>query len=399
MYSGGKDSNLALIRALELKGYKVKALITLKPQNKFSWMFHYPNLELTHVQADLLDLPLVEVKTKGEKEKELEDLKRAFEIVKEEFGVEGIVSGAVLSAYQNARVNQVSSELGLYAFSPLWLTPEKELLEELQNRKFKVIISRVSAYGLDKNFLGKSLFDALKKAKYINLIGEGGEYETLTLYQPFLKGEIVIRKGRIVEFDEYSADFVVEDYVVLPRKRVGKENVIENPIAGIAGNNNVLIVDLTTQPLAKYEFVLPLWRIFKGKIVHWSQLNKIDLNSFDTIVLTGTSLMDFGYLDFDVSEIVKSGKKVIGICAGFQLLAEYFNLKLVKRKTIGLKTINYEGKPLRTFFLTHYLADKRNAKVKIVGTLADHIVAFEKGNVKAFAFHPEYNYMFGENLF
>jgi GMP synthase-like glutamine amidotransferase len=131
--------------------------------------------------------------------------------------------------------------------------------------------------------------------------------------------------------------------------------------------------------------------------VHWSKIDKVDLDQFNTIVLTGTSLMDFDYWDFDVSEIVKSGKKIIGICAGFQLLARYLGLKLARRKTVGLETITYRGESLRTFFLTHYLATNSTG-VKVTGKLGDYVVAFEKDNIKAFAFHPEYNFVLGNNL-
>ena len=44
LFSGGKDSTLALHKVYET-GKKTDLLITMKPENDFSYMFHKPNLE------------------------------------------------------------------------------------------------------------------------------------------------------------------------------------------------------------------------------------------------------------------------------------------------------------------------------------------------------------------
>ena len=50
LVTGGKDSVLALYRALKL-GYEVKFLVTMIPQREDSWMFHFPNIHLTDLFA------------------------------------------------------------------------------------------------------------------------------------------------------------------------------------------------------------------------------------------------------------------------------------------------------------------------------------------------------------
>ncbi|MBN2142324.1 hypothetical protein JW711_03250, partial [Candidatus Woesearchaeota archaeon] len=101
LFSGGKDSTLALKYARDGDksgpGDSVVCLISLISKNPESFMFHTPNISLTKLQAEAIGLPLIEQETMGEKEKELEDLKRAIERAKVEFGAEGIVTGAVES--------------------------------------------------------------------------------------------------------------------------------------------------------------------------------------------------------------------------------------------------------------------------------------------------------------
>jgi len=95
LVTGGKDSALALHRALRL-GYKVKYLITMLPQREDSWMFHFPNIHLADLFAQAAGLPLVKTETSGVKEEELEDLKQLLATL----DIEGVVSGAISSQYQ-----------------------------------------------------------------------------------------------------------------------------------------------------------------------------------------------------------------------------------------------------------------------------------------------------------
>ena len=73
------------------------------------------------------------------------------------FQMEGVVTGAVESVYQAERVQRICNELGLWCFNPLWKHDQKALLEELLEKRFKVIISGVFAYPLDEKWLGKQI--------------------------------------------------------------------------------------------------------------------------------------------------------------------------------------------------------------------------------------------------
>lgn len=127
LFSSGKDSNYAL-HIMQERGYSIECLITIKSRNPDSYMFHTPNIDLARLQAEAMGLPLLETFTEGEKELELEDLKNAIIQAQKEFGIEGIVTGALYSSYQKDRIEDICNELGLESFSPLWhMDQEQEM--------------------------------------------------------------------------------------------------------------------------------------------------------------------------------------------------------------------------------------------------------------------------------
>ena len=79
LFSGGKDSTMAVYNALE-NGDDVRYLLAVKSANDESYMFHVPNIHLTDLLSEAMDIPIISVETDGIKEAELEDLKDAFEV-------------------------------------------------------------------------------------------------------------------------------------------------------------------------------------------------------------------------------------------------------------------------------------------------------------------------------
>jgi len=202
LVTGGKDSALALYRALEL-GYEVEVLVTMIPQREDSWMFHFPNIHLADLFAKAVEISLVKAETIGIKETELKDLKNLLATL----DIQGVVSGAISSRYQKKRIDKICQELNLESIAPLWQEDSMRLLKEIVNQNFEVIIVGVYAYGFDENWLGRKIDSTTIKnlaelnAKHqISLVGEGGEYETLVLDAPFFKKRIqVLQTERIWE--------------------------------------------------------------------------------------------------------------------------------------------------------------------------------------------------------
>jgi len=222
LYSGGKDSNYALHLAY-LKGFNIKCLITLKPRRENSWMFHYPMIDYTDYQAKALGLPQIKVETSGIRDMELNELKHALEMAKERYGVETVVTGALLSDYQRMNINMVSEELGLAVYSPLWRKNQEDYIRDIVKHGIKALIIEIRAYGLPLKFLGRIIDEEVVKEvisrsrKYgFNPAFEGGEAETFVIDAPLFKYALKVQ-GRKVVISEYEGKYIV-DKVELVRK-------------------------------------------------------------------------------------------------------------------------------------------------------------------------------------
>jgi diphthine-ammonia ligase len=189
LFSGGKDSAMALWWAQQK--HAATCLITMDSENKESYMFHTDKIKDIPKLAKKLKIPLIFKKTKGIKEKELEDLKTAIQEAKDKYKIKGIVSGALASNYQKTRVDNICKELGLKSFAPFWHKDDKEYLKQIMDLGFKIKIVHVAAEGLSEQWVGKTIdkkfFDKileLNKKYGVHIAGEGGEYETFVVNGP-----------------------------------------------------------------------------------------------------------------------------------------------------------------------------------------------------------------------
>jgi predicted ATP pyrophosphatase (TIGR00289 family) len=218
LFSGGKDSTMALYAALDAKE-DVRYLLSIKSKNDESYMFHVPNIHITDLLSQALEIPIMSVETDGVKEEELEDLKSAFIDLKNR-GVEAVYTGALYSVYQKSRIEKLGSEVGLKIISPYWHVDELEYMRKIVSLGFKVMICGVAAWGLDESWLGRIIDDktidelvALNEKYGINIAFEGGEAETLVLDGPIFKRKIKILKYK-KEWHLDSGVYIIEDAVI-----------------------------------------------------------------------------------------------------------------------------------------------------------------------------------------
>ena len=217
-FSGGKDSTMAVYAALEAKE-DVKYLLSMKSKNDESYMFHVPNIHVTDLLAEALDIPIMSVETEGIKEEELEDLRSAFESLKKS-GVEAIYTGALYSVYQKSRIEKLGDEVGLNIISPYWHVDELEYMRKIVSLGFKIMICGVAAWGLDESWLGRVIDDEtidelvkLNEKYRLDIAFEGGEAETLAIDGPIFKKRIKIIKYK-KEWHLDSGVYIIEDAVL-----------------------------------------------------------------------------------------------------------------------------------------------------------------------------------------
>jgi len=143
--------------------------------------------------------------TKGD---EVEDLYLLLKAVKERMPeVQAVSSGAIASDYQRLRVEEVCSRLGLFSLAYMWHQPQAKLLRQMCSAGIHAVLIKVAAIGLDPSkHLGKSLAEmeahlhSLQRKYDVNVCGEGGEYETLTLDCPlFTHARIKLTDTEVVQ--------------------------------------------------------------------------------------------------------------------------------------------------------------------------------------------------------
>ena len=218
LFSGGKDSTMALYHALEAKE-DVRYLLSMKSRNDESYMFHVPNIHITDLLSQALDIPIMSVETDGIKEEELNDLKKAFVDLKQ-LGVEAIYTGALYSVYQKSRIEKLCDEVGLKAISPYWHVDELEYMRKIVSLGFEVIICGVAAWGLDESWLGRVIDDKtidelvkLNEKYQVNIAFEGGEAETQAVDGPIFKKRLKILKDK-KEWHLDSGVYIIEDAIL-----------------------------------------------------------------------------------------------------------------------------------------------------------------------------------------
>ncbi len=433
LLSGGKDSLYSAY--LASKYHELSCAITIKSLNKESYMFHTPNIDLVELQTKSMKIPLIEITTKGEKEKELKELKKAIIEAKEKFDIQGIITGAVASQYQASRVQKICHELDLWCINPLWQIEQNKLLEELIEKKFEIIIAGVYAYPFEKKWLGKIITkETIKELKEyqtkyeINPAGEGGEIETFVTDCPLFHEKINITKTK-TEYKNFSGTITFEEAELVEKKH-SKEKKETNKEKEINENKkpneekerktneklnreekpNILIINTSTEeaPLYFHEFIRPIKDICEDEnqsltIIKIKELKekKIEIENFDKIIISGTSLKDNKFLEEknEIQKLIKIKKSIMGICAGAELLIpETIELKPILE--IGPKKLSEIKKDKLTkdldekegYFLHQFGIENKNyEEIDILLTTEKGVAAFKYPNkpIYGFQFHPE----------
>jgi diphthine-ammonia ligase len=195
LVSGGKDSIYAAYLA-ETQGWPVDELVTLRPDDPDSMMFHTPNLDLVALQARAWGRRSRSVPVPGRDEAaELGALATALA------GDRGpIVTGAIASSYQWARLVRIADRLGRRLYAPLWRRPAERVVREEIAAGLDIRLVHLAADPLPPDWVGRRLDGPLLDAliarsdggQRLNVAGEGGEYETAVVDAPFFRERIEI---------------------------------------------------------------------------------------------------------------------------------------------------------------------------------------------------------------
>jgi len=161
----------------------------------------------------------------------------------------------------------------------------------------------------------------------------------------------------------------------------------------------VAIISLCKHKLHEEEFVRPVFEIVRGdrEIVRAEDVRPKKLEH-ESAIVCGTALKDFEYLKMDFSWLLDF-KYVLGICAGYQVLARLFNAELSGLERIGVhdvvcvrKNPLFKGK-FRVYFLHELALEKVPENFEVLAMCENEVAAFrvesEGGEFYGVSFHPE----------
>lgn len=226
LFTGGKDSTFA-IEALRTSGFKIVCLITIISENAYSYMLHTPNIKIAELSAEALQIPISFGSTKGEKEKELEDIRDTVSRTRKDYDFQFLASGGLSSNYQKKRLENIAGEIGLEPVNPMWGIDQQSYMKQLVRREYKFILTSVSSAGLDEKWLGRNIdANSLKELLYLsekyhfNPAFEGGEAETLVIDCPlFQKQSIEIREQKKI-WEGDRGKLVIKEARLVPKPNI-----------------------------------------------------------------------------------------------------------------------------------------------------------------------------------
>ena len=182
-WSGGKDSALALYRAIK-EGGKPGFLLTILTEDNKRSRSHGLLSSLIEKQALALDIPLVLRAASWENYQEV--FRSAISEFREQ-GIETGVFGDIDIEEHREWVRKVCFSASLGAYHPLWKNNRLSLLKQLFEVGFKATIIAIKDKVLDRRFLGKTLdLETIEEMEEsgIDPSGEEGEYHTVVTDGP-----------------------------------------------------------------------------------------------------------------------------------------------------------------------------------------------------------------------
>ena len=186
MWSGGKDSALALDRASK-QGLEIARLITFYDRDTRRVRFHATRVEMLETQAaatgiDLRAIPTAWPEMEGALQRELSSLR--------DEGFRGCVLGDIHLADVRAWYEERVTAAGLQHVEPLWGEPPQRLLDEFVSTGGRAVVTCVELAKLDESWLGRVIderFASEIAGAGVDPCGENGEYHSFAFAGPVFK--------------------------------------------------------------------------------------------------------------------------------------------------------------------------------------------------------------------
>lgn len=196
IFSGGKDSTLALDRAVR-QGYTRLRLVTLYDEASQRVRFHGVPVPLMRAQGEALGLPMRCVPTTPATF-EATFLALLGDLAAE--GLRGAIFGNIHLADVRAWYEERVRAAGLEHIEPLWGEDPSTLVRETLTRGYRSLLTCIDTTRAKAEWLGQmisaDLVAAFERAG-IDVCGERGEYHTLVTDGPLFRHPLAIQTGAV----------------------------------------------------------------------------------------------------------------------------------------------------------------------------------------------------------
>ena len=186
MWSGGKDSALALDRAIR-SGIVVDRLLSFYDSATRRVRFHSTRVEMLEAQAAAIGIDLHAIPTSWP---EMEaNLRHELSSLRDE-GFSGVVLGDIHLADVRAWYEERVNAAGLNHVEPIWGESPQLLLKEFVSSGGRAVITCVELAKLDESWLGRVIDDrfASEIARTgVDACGENGEYHSFAFAGPVFR--------------------------------------------------------------------------------------------------------------------------------------------------------------------------------------------------------------------
>lgn len=207
-WSGGKDSCLALYRALQTHG-KPHALINMMTEDGYRSRSHGLSKTLLTAQAKALSVPIYFYATSWM------HYEQTYRSALADLQAQGVGMGVFGDIQVQGDPNWMThrewadalcASAEMVSYQPLWGDNEAQLLQDFFNAGFVAKIIAVKADCLDSRYLGRILTPDLVsefEAAGLNPAGERGEYHTVVVDGPIFERSLKVMGGKQVLRDGY----------------------------------------------------------------------------------------------------------------------------------------------------------------------------------------------------
>lgn len=202
-YSGGKDSILAISRAIA-QGYEPVAFITTyNTDRKRSWFHGIPQQVLDSV-SNSVNIPVWLIQTSGEEY--TENFEKVLAAAKE-LGAELCVFGDIDIEEHHKWCSERCENVGMEAFFPLWGEPRKSLVYEFIDKGYVANFIVIDTSRMDEKYLGQKLTRDIAEqleSQGVDICGENGEYHTFVSAGPIFTKPVMFSFGKKILDNGYA---------------------------------------------------------------------------------------------------------------------------------------------------------------------------------------------------